>query len=1031
MFDVFLKIITDLQCNIYIDFELVGIAEKGLMKKVPLRKGEYIIKIESTLNSNYCHQETICLEYDKIIQIDFISEAKNHPEWSRDEDKICDVKTMALINRIDGKESELPYNYMEDFSDNIIIVRKDYKWGFINKNGKEIISCIYDNVKDLTDNLLCVKIDDKWGIIDKQCIQILPCLYNDIEIMDNDILLIKQDDKRGIINKYGKFILPAEYDYISICDGDYIEVRKEGKSGYISKHGETIIPLEYEELKNFDGNLVAARSGDKWGYIDKQCNIVIPFAFDYLGHFSGNLAVANIGRRYGFVDKRDYRSWDYEPKVRGCVCESIDNFIFRTNNQIAIDLNYTYAYDFSNDLAKVSYKGKEGVINSKDKTIIPVEYDEIVIEGQFIEVKNNDKWGLFNSEGDEILPCNYRWGFIFSENTICYSNGDKVFIFSILENKIIDEYDKTGTRFPTDTDPILSVKRNDKWGLINDQGTLIIPCTSSSELSWKKITDDTYRVKQDDKCCAIKSNGIIIAPPIYDYIDYPCFTHNGNEYVKIKNNKKEGILKKSGEVVISCQYDDVHNYNLVTIDILELIQEKYKHTYISICDNGEIKQYDYDILQIVELGISVIKKYDRCYIIDKHGKEIILPDYYEDYYDELENISFSEKFIKIKISDKWGILDNNFKEVLSPEYDDIQQIYLSKNMLYGGINQYNSIQIKIGTNLFRIKRNGQYSIYNMLTNTFYDGIYDEIDTVFDEFLFIRVSRNSKYGFINIHGEEIIPCMYDNIYNYDSFNNYYLAKIEKNNRIGFLDSFGREVIPCKYNYANKYEDYYGLIDLNLNGNVDGIEIAFNRINEMKSQYLFFDTETIGLPYDYSAPVTSVEKWPRVVQLSWCITNNLGYIIKSCDYIIYPEGFSIPEDSAKLHGITTNIAREKGCQIIDVLHEFIQDFKQCEYIVGHNIEFDKKVLGAELIRKNLPNIFKGEKQYICTMKESIELCSIPSWNGYKYPKLQELYQVLFDTSFDGAHNSLNDVHATIKCFWEMVKRKIIQPQGYIYY
>lgn len=44
--------------------------------------------------------------------------------------------------------------------------------------------------------------------------------------------------------------------------------------------------------------------------------------------------------------------------------------------------------------------------------------------------------------------------------------------------------------------------------------------------------------------------------------------------------------------------------------------------------------------------------------------------------------------------------------------------------------------------------------------------------------------------------------------------------------------------------------------------------------------------------------------------------------------------------------------------------------------------------------------------------------------KWPKLQELYKVLFGHSFEGAHNAMADVVATKDCFWEMVRlRKIL--------
>jgi DNA polymerase III epsilon subunit-like protein len=94
-----------------------------------------------------------------------------------------------------------------------------------------------------------------------------------------------------------------------------------------------------------------------------------------------------------------------------------------------------------------------------------------------------------------------------------------------------------------------------------------------------------------------------------------------------------------------------------------------------------------------------------------------------------------------------------------------------------------------------------------------------------------------------------------------------------------------------------------------------------------------------------------------------------------------------------------------------------------LVGHNIDFDKKVIGAELIRIDKDDTME-EFPSICTMKSTIDYCKIRNFFGYKYPSLQELYQKLFGCSFEGAHNSASDIDATFECFWELKKQKIIK-------
>ena len=70
---------------------------------------------------------------------------------------------------------------------------------------------------------------------------------------------------------------------------------------------------------------------------------------------------------------------------------------------------------------------------------------------------------------------------------------------------------------------------------------------------------------------------------------------------------------------------------------------------------------------------------------------------------------------------------------------------------------------------------------------------------------------------------------------------------------------------------------------------------------------------------------------------------------------------PEASARIHGITTDIMREKGNPIKKVLKEFQKDFTQCQYIVAHNLNFDKTILRVELFRNGFPNLFQTTKIY----------------------------------------------------------------------
>ncbi|MDD2380963.1 MAG: 3'-5' exonuclease [Mariniphaga sp.] len=200
------------------------------------------------------------------------------------------------------------------------------------------------------------------------------------------------------------------------------------------------------------------------------------------------------------------------------------------------------------------------------------------------------------------------------------------------------------------------------------------------------------------------------------------------------------------------------------------------------------------------------------------------------------------------------------------------------------------------------------------------------------------------------------------------------------------------------------------------------ISFNEFDDAPKteyMYLFFDTETTGLPRNWRAPITDLNNWPRMVQIAWILSDKTGSRIEAGDFIIKPENFVIPLNTTRIHGISTEKALHEGKNLLEILTKFNDLVNEAEYLVAHNISFDEKIIGAEFLRMGMESNFL-KKRKLCTMKSSTNYCRIPGPYGFKYPKLSELHFRLFGEDFDEAHNAAVDIHATEKCFWEMRKR-----------
>jgi DNA polymerase III epsilon subunit-like protein len=192
-----------------------------------------------------------------------------------------------------------------------------------------------------------------------------------------------------------------------------------------------------------------------------------------------------------------------------------------------------------------------------------------------------------------------------------------------------------------------------------------------------------------------------------------------------------------------------------------------------------------------------------------------------------------------------------------------------------------------------------------------------------------------------------------------------------------------------------------------------------------KYIFFDTETNGLPKNWQASAEDVDNWPRVIQLAWALYDDDGLIEKRVD-LIKPNGWVVPLDPFWIeHGFSTEKNMAEGIPMEEALSDFVAVRLTVDFSIAHNIAFDSKILRAEMIRLGMIYEFSSKK--ICTMTSSTTFCKLPNPNGrkgYKWPKLIELYDVLFKEEMVDAHDAMGDVTALAKCFFALKEKGIIQ-------
>ncbi len=191
------------------------------------------------------------------------------------------------------------------------------------------------------------------------------------------------------------------------------------------------------------------------------------------------------------------------------------------------------------------------------------------------------------------------------------------------------------------------------------------------------------------------------------------------------------------------------------------------------------------------------------------------------------------------------------------------------------------------------------------------------------------------------------------------------------------------------------------------------------------FLIFDTETTGL-FEYGTELSpeTAFLFPNVVQLAWSLRNEHGEVIASACNIVRPEGFTIPDRVAAIHGITTKRALAEGEPLADVLNDFAVALNFANALVCHNYDFDFPVVGAEFLRTLQGNPLEKLAAF-CTQKQATEWAKLPKdgshrskgYGAYKWPSLAELHRLCGFAEIANAHDASGDVEATARCFFHL--------------
>jgi len=284
--------------------------------------------------------------------------------------------------------------YQNYYSDYIIKSKKDNKFGTTDIYGNIKVPHDYEFLWVLSDNIIKTLTEpEKYGLVDSEGNILIPNEYDVLVDKSDNVFMAIKDKKYGILDRNGNVILPFEYDGLDYKSDDVIIVKKGNNSGIVDINNNIVLPLEYDSLIFESSDAVIAEKDGKFGIVNIYGNIRLPFIYSSISYYSDNIIGVTQNGVVSYIDIN-----------RNVKFENIRMREYYSDNVfVAMDIKTL-------DCAIYDIEGN--MLSGYNLTGYHKYYsDNIII------VKKNDKYGIIDMYGNEILP------FVYKEISYYESNG--------------------------------------------------------------------------------------------------------------------------------------------------------------------------------------------------------------------------------------------------------------------------------------------------------------------------------------------------------------------------------------------------------------------------------------------------------------------------------------------------------------------------------------------------------------------------------------------------------------------------------